>query len=499
MATQWYVRIGGRESGPHSTENLKQLGASGRIPATAEVRRDNGPWVSATSVQGLVTAPAAHRRDSVSMSADETLRVAAPLPATAVQTAQPVAAGSVPTLAAPRSVASAAAPIAAAPAAPRSVPQPISPPALPGAKPTGGMPANSGSGANGEPIDKPYRRRSNSTVIVMGITLAVLSICAAVVLVLALATGSQEKDPFAPENSSTVIADKDRNRESTINDITAVDTWRDVGSLRAVSKGPVRVELLQYYLTTAPASETHINNINEAAADASLYLVVELGISSRDEDRPTQFKGWNRGEDNDSSATLTLIDAQDTELVSPILPGEGSDSPKTVSLNKTVMSEKLVFPLAVRDFHALRLTLPYQAMRQGGALGLEFSHDLFAATVVANDGSDTNDTNDANGTGDSSTSGEPEVDIKTLIDGSSGTTDPPATTTPSEPTDDIRDIIDGGNAADDTDGNNGDLAEPEEMPVVPAEPPKQVDDNPLPEVPESDGDFLPIPGLEEDE
>jgi hypothetical protein len=439
MSSRWYVRLEGKEYGPHSVEQLRQLAAAGRIPVTAEVKQDNGPWVTATDVKGL-TAEATHRRDSASISGDETLRVATPI------------SPSRPAPAAPRGAFPAAVPRAV------PTPAPASPPPLPKSQPA--------SAATGERMaDKPVRRKSSSTAVAMVITLVLLTVSAAVVLVLALATTSNTStdSQTTRDRNNTEFVDSNG---AAVKDVTAVDKWRDVSKLKAVSKGPVRIELLQYYLATTDNIEDAIDDLNqhEAAEDESLFLIVELGLSLNDEDRPTKFRGWNRGRDSDSTASLRIRDEAGNDAGSPATPTAGSSEPTTTSLNKTIFMERLVFPVATSEFSALRVALPYQTMQFVGAMGLEFPRSRFVVeppdpelpsnepeqpsdgAEEPSDGAE-DDSEGQEGTSETggASDGEPDVDIKNLIDNSDeeASPHPPAKETPSEPTRDIKDIIDG--------------------------------------------------------
>ena len=52
--TQWYYRRHGRPHGPFSPKEFKQLAASGQIPPTDEIRKDDMPnWVPGTKIEGL--------------------------------------------------------------------------------------------------------------------------------------------------------------------------------------------------------------------------------------------------------------------------------------------------------------------------------------------------------------------------------------------------------------------------------------------------------------
>ncbi len=54
MGSQWFVGIANKVHGPFTSEQLKQLAASGRLTQTAVVRQgENGKWHPATKVKGL--------------------------------------------------------------------------------------------------------------------------------------------------------------------------------------------------------------------------------------------------------------------------------------------------------------------------------------------------------------------------------------------------------------------------------------------------------------
>lgn len=69
MAHQWFVRLGGKEHGPFSSSQLKQLARKGKISRDTEVRRgESGSWVPALRVKGLFAV--AGQTDAVAKSAE---------------------------------------------------------------------------------------------------------------------------------------------------------------------------------------------------------------------------------------------------------------------------------------------------------------------------------------------------------------------------------------------------------------------------------------------
>lgn len=57
MSSKWYVRSGGQELGPYPTAALKELASKGKITANTQVRPDDGAWVAAGKVKGLLPSP----------------------------------------------------------------------------------------------------------------------------------------------------------------------------------------------------------------------------------------------------------------------------------------------------------------------------------------------------------------------------------------------------------------------------------------------------------
>jgi hypothetical protein len=53
----WFVKIDGTEYGPFSDGELKKWARQGNVGPDAEVRKGDGPWVSATKVKGLLPPP----------------------------------------------------------------------------------------------------------------------------------------------------------------------------------------------------------------------------------------------------------------------------------------------------------------------------------------------------------------------------------------------------------------------------------------------------------
>ena len=57
-ATPWYLRVGSHEMGPFAPDDLRTFVAAGRIQRGTHVRKgDEGPWVPAENVRGLLDAP----------------------------------------------------------------------------------------------------------------------------------------------------------------------------------------------------------------------------------------------------------------------------------------------------------------------------------------------------------------------------------------------------------------------------------------------------------
>lgn len=54
MDTRWYFRDSDKVNGPYNSSQLKQLAQSGHIKADTEVRRDDGNWVRAVRIEGLM-------------------------------------------------------------------------------------------------------------------------------------------------------------------------------------------------------------------------------------------------------------------------------------------------------------------------------------------------------------------------------------------------------------------------------------------------------------
>jgi WD40 repeat protein len=58
MSTRWYVRVSGKEHGPYSSAQLKQLAQKGRIsPATPVRREQDTDWTTAARIKGLLDSP----------------------------------------------------------------------------------------------------------------------------------------------------------------------------------------------------------------------------------------------------------------------------------------------------------------------------------------------------------------------------------------------------------------------------------------------------------
>ncbi len=58
MPNEWYYRQEGKVEGPFSPGELREKARAGEITPEASIRRGaSGPWVPATKVQGLLTAP----------------------------------------------------------------------------------------------------------------------------------------------------------------------------------------------------------------------------------------------------------------------------------------------------------------------------------------------------------------------------------------------------------------------------------------------------------
>jgi len=137
MAAEWFCRIAGRELGPFSAQQLKQMAKEGRLLADDEVRAgSDGAWTHASHVKGLFpSAEAGGSRDESSSAPRPAPKLAASQPATS---SKPPRAKRAPPVARPLDV-----PQAQAAAQPPAA-QPVSPSAVPlaPARPAAAIPAN---------------------------------------------------------------------------------------------------------------------------------------------------------------------------------------------------------------------------------------------------------------------------------------------------------------------------------------------------------------------
>ena len=70
MAHQWFIRLGGKEHGPFSSSQLKQLAHQGKISHDTEVRRgESGSWIAAGRVKGLFAV--ASQTETAATSAED--------------------------------------------------------------------------------------------------------------------------------------------------------------------------------------------------------------------------------------------------------------------------------------------------------------------------------------------------------------------------------------------------------------------------------------------
>ncbi len=122
MAGQWYCNVGGRVSGPFAVEQLRQLASQRQVaPNTPISQTPQGPWVAASQVAGLFSAPDAAAAPAAPVARPAPVAQAAPAPRHAAPAAH--------------------APPAAAPAPARPAATPVPQPVVPTAQPATPRPA----------------------------------------------------------------------------------------------------------------------------------------------------------------------------------------------------------------------------------------------------------------------------------------------------------------------------------------------------------------------
>ena len=124
MSQPWFTLRDGRQGGPYSPDQLRQLVTSGELAPTDQVRRGDSPWVVASQVKGLL--PVAKRvEDDEEPLPLEPVRDDKPLPLEAVRDERPASATTRttgPAAAATRTTGPAAATRTTAPAGPKAPP-----------------------------------------------------------------------------------------------------------------------------------------------------------------------------------------------------------------------------------------------------------------------------------------------------------------------------------------------------------------------------------------
>jgi len=92
MADQWYVQAGGKEVGPLTPSQLKNLAGQGKITPATQVRRgSDAAWVAASRVKGLFEAPPAAALKQQASPATTPPKVSAPPAPPPIAPARPAA------------------------------------------------------------------------------------------------------------------------------------------------------------------------------------------------------------------------------------------------------------------------------------------------------------------------------------------------------------------------------------------------------------------------
>ncbi len=439
MSSVWYCKIGDRQYGPLSTEQVERMIQRGQLTPTSLVRRgEGGDWLKVSQVQGRL------REDVGASRGGTAVGVAPPKRATPVYAAPPPRPAQLPKAkplsAEPaRPIASVAPPIAAPPAAapPVSAP-PISNDVPPFISTTVSEPSDTSTAAN----ETAQSGRSAVVPIVIAVcaTVCVVSIVGVLGVIGFLYLGQPSADVADADTSASSASsqpaaldaaseldgdDSDAERLTEDELIRAVTKWYGLRSGVRVKRGDqqVTVRLAEMWLGTDPEvaptafhavaqnvlsddvvfdpDELGINgtksadplgppqrrasaNTSEAvtspAAAMPKYVFAKVEITNGGRTEALSYASWN----SDESAVLVDSAGKSCRFV-PVSELSSPNRLEEIEMEPgESVTDLLAFEVPQGDFRFLRLALPYSAIGMSGKpVGFEVSQeslDPYAST-----------------------------------------------------------------------------------------------------------------------
>ncbi|MBC8424704.1 DUF4339 domain-containing protein [bacterium] len=345
MEVKWYLKVGAKQVGPLSAEQLKAMAERGQISEFDPVRRgSDGPWVPAGSVKGLLASrPAATekpqaRRMPVAKKLDD----------------PPAAPGGVGIDA-----------LADTPT-----------PRIAGRRSPAGADSN--------------RRRRTRTITV---ALVLLALGAAAVLAAMMLSGSgektaadgvdpvaQEADDPAPEPGGDVVIPGlaeffgEPEPESPV-EAPPADEWIDA-SVASADQGDVTVRV-----TSVQIGRPRLVNrqSGRAAHPRNDYLSVALDLRNKSQTTKLDYTSWSRQttgvklfDNNQNQYTMKSFAARGMDVDGQVQGGRGTLDPEKA------IADVLLFERPAADARFLRLELPRSAFGKEGSLRFEIPISMIA-------------------------------------------------------------------------------------------------------------------------
>ncbi|NQT14446.1 MAG: DUF4339 domain-containing protein, partial [Planctomycetes bacterium] len=337
MEVKWYLKVGAKEVGPLSAEQLKAMAERGQISEFDPVRRgSDGPWVPAGSVKGLL----ASRPASTEKPQPRRMPVAKKLD---------------------------------------------DPPAAPGGfsiDASADTPAQRIAGRR-IPAGADSNRRRTRTITV---ALVLLALGAAAVLAVMMLSGrgeqtaaegvepaAQEADALEPEPGSDVVIPGlaeflgEPEPESPV-EAPPADEWIDA-SVASADQGDVTVRV-----TSVQIGRPRLVNrqSGRAAHPRNDYLSVALDLHNTSQTTKLDYTSWSRQttgvklfDNNQNEYTMKSFAARGMDVDGQVQGGRGALGPEKA------IADVLLFERPAADARFLRLELPRSAFGEKGSLRFE--------------------------------------------------------------------------------------------------------------------------------
>ena len=404
MAGEWYCQIRGRQTGPLSNEQLKQLADEQTIGPDNLVRSGrDGSWMPARRVEGLFAAGASAASASRS--------------AVALKTASPLSAGgSAPRRAAPTNGGSASArvpppaPSGAVPPAPAWAPSPAAPVAP---KPTpvpmtgGGTSPDAAFAGEAHPDSLPAPRSGSVGKIIAIVLISVFGVmallCGAIVGVgyavkFRFEAIRHQREESLEETRSNLdalakaVRQYEQENASNLPSVEQgaaiqVKDWHNARARIRTSFGVILdIASVQYLSSRAQLTDPETSG-GVGGGPVVLVEVTVANLSSK----PVEFQSWSRG--GQASEELQAVMIDDRGNLCPPVNNLGSKVDALLAEDEVLESRESVTDLLIFEAPAgspeyVRLALPYAAVGREGYIGFEIPREMLmpSAGTLGNEG-----------------------------------------------------------------------------------------------------------------